>query len=129
MPNPKCEESLEEKFEMVKEIEYIRKQDYLFMRYGYHPKLNKWQEIDGKIKLNNEVKQLASFGLTKCQIANELKINFYKISEIFGYLAHYQCFEKAVLSEYTPVNTPLKHGDFHGKGSAKTHRFFTSIIL
>lgn len=78
-----------------------------FMRYGYHPKLNQWQEIDGKIKLNNEVTQLASLSLTKCQISNELEINFYKISEIFGYLAQYQCFEKAVLSEYTPLNTPM----------------------
>lgn len=71
-----------------------------FMRYAYHPASNQWHEIDGKIELVSLVKNLAEVGMTRSEVSRQLKINFFRISEMFGYLAYHNMLPESINSLY-----------------------------
>ncbi|QTH41663.1 TniQ family protein [Cohnella sp. LGH] len=77
-----------------------------FMRYAYHPEINQWQEIDGKIELVSAIKKLVEAGMTRSEVSRELKINYFQISEIFGYLAYHHLLPKSIHATYAYSNIP-----------------------
>jgi hypothetical protein len=77
-----------------------------FMRYSHDPLTKKWIEIDGRIELLMTVKELAEKGMTRSELSRELKINIFRISELFGYLAYYQLLSKPICRRYTTISVP-----------------------
>ncbi|WP_162341505.1 TniQ family protein [Paenibacillus paridis] len=71
-----------------------------FMRYAYQPESNQWQEINGKIELVSLIKNLAEVGMTRAEVSRKLKINLFRISEIFGYLAYHRLLPDSISSLY-----------------------------
>lgn len=63
-----------------------------FMKYSYHPITNQWEEIQGQIYLISRILEMASDGLTRCQVASKLKKNIFYVSEVFGYLTYRKLF-------------------------------------
>ncbi|WP_239717642.1 TniQ family protein [Paenibacillus sp. 19GGS1-52] len=59
-----------------------------FMKYGYHPITNQWDEIHGQINMILKISQMASEGRTRSQVASKLRKNLFYVSEVFGYLAY-----------------------------------------
>lgn len=77
-----------------------------FMRYAYQPESNQWQEIDGKIELVSLIRNLAEVGMTRAEVSRKLKINFFRISEVFGYLAYHHLLPDSISSLYVYSNVP-----------------------
>lgn len=77
-----------------------------FMRYAYQPASNQWQEIDGKIELLSLIRNLTEVGMTRSEVSRKLKINLYRISEIFGYLAYHHLLPDSISSLYVYSNVP-----------------------
>ncbi|CAN7736111.1 TniQ family protein [Paenibacillus sp. LjRoot153] len=75
---------------------------YCSIRYGFDPANNNWQEIDGNIQMLKNVEELVNKGLTRSEVSKHLKINFFRVSEIFGYLAFHGIFSMDISRRYIP---------------------------
>ncbi|KQX67240.1 MULTISPECIES: TniQ family protein [unclassified Paenibacillus] len=72
------------------------------MRYSFHPVNDTWDEIDGNIQLVEKVRELASKGLTRSQVSKYQKVNIFRVSEIFGYLAYHSFLPSGIERKYIP---------------------------
>jgi hypothetical protein len=77
-----------------------------YMRYGYQPNQNNWQEIDGKIELVEWVREKTLLGLTRTEVSRELKLNFFKVSELFGYMAYQGLLPEKLCLKYRATVIP-----------------------
>lgn len=71
-----------------------------FMRYSHHPNNDIWQEIDRQIDLVNCIREKAFSGYNRRNIVRELKMNHYKVSEIYGYLAYHGLIPEELCAKY-----------------------------
>ncbi|MCU6794858.1 TniQ family protein [Paenibacillus sp. WQ 127069] len=77
-----------------------------FLRYAYRPDNQMWNEVDNRIENVKMVRKLANKGLSKIEISRQLEINFYKVSEIIGYLAFRNLLDPSIENDYKPDVTP-----------------------
>ncbi|MGW7162654.1 TniQ family protein [Paenibacillus taichungensis] len=107
-----------------------------FLRYSYHPITERWTEIDNRIELLMTVRKLAEGGMTRLQISRELKIDFYKTSELLGYLAYYQLLTEPIAKSFIANSVPCDllilfemlecdHRSYHGKKYKQAKELFS----
>lgn len=77
-----------------------------FLRYSYHPASKRWTEIDNRIELLVTVRKFAEEGMTRLEIARELKIDFFKTSELLGYLAYNQLLTEPIARRFIANSVP-----------------------